>query len=82
MKNDDILVLTFNNLVEKFLPLYNYHKICGSIYHNAINNIADCNFPKHNMKLLEESCHQIITYFIFNIIGSHLTKNVSCILFL
>ena len=26
MKSDDILVLTFNNLVGKFLFLYNYHK--------------------------------------------------------
>ena len=25
-ENDDDLVLTFNNLDEKFLPLYNYHK--------------------------------------------------------
>ena len=25
-ENDDVLVLTFNNLDEKFLPLYNYHK--------------------------------------------------------
>jgi hypothetical protein len=25
-ENDDILVLTFKNLVGKFLPMYNYHK--------------------------------------------------------